>query len=104
TVKPDEYWADNSPIRAGVTKISTNFLRSSTWVVPKTDPIWKQWLSLGASELVVMTDLPGGFDNGPRDPRRLFLPLAPKSWDAEKKTLELQVVDERVKILTRPSE
>jgi hypothetical protein len=103
-IKPDDYWQPRSPIRASVPRITTNFVQGATWIISKSDPIWKQWFGRGASELVVMADLPGGFDNTVRDPRRRFLPLAPKSWDAKKSTIEIQVQDERINILTPPRE
>ena len=60
-------------------------------VVRKDDPHWQNWIRHGATELLVIADLPGQFTPGPNDPRRTFIPLDPRAWKDDR--LEIQVQD-----------
>ncbi len=99
-MKPDDYWKPDSQIRAGATKVSTRFQNGQTWVLRKDDPIWQAWSSHGVTEIMVIANLPGTYDNSMFDRRRLFLPLKAKAWRAKDQTLEIEVQDEFVKALT----
>jgi hypothetical protein len=99
---PDAYWKAGSAIRRSVQArmISTEFKNDNTFILMVTDPIWRTWFSYGATELMVMAKLPGDYDNGPYDPRRIFLPLDKNFWDAKKRTLEIKVQDSIVRVVT----
>jgi hypothetical protein len=99
-VKPDDYWKPNDSIRQGARKLTINFQSGTTFVLQRKDPIWNDWLNYGATELMVMADLPGTYDNSPYDRRRLFLPLNTKTWKSKNKTLEIQIQDEFIRVLT----
>ena len=101
SVKPDDYWKPNNSIRQNAKKVSTSFKDGSPWCLGKTNQIWKEWFSYGATELMIMANLPGKFPNDASDRRRLFLPLDKKVWEpAKKETLEVEVQDEFIRVLT----
>lgn len=99
-VKPDDYWKAGNSVRKGAQKVSTIFQDSPTWVLQAEDPIWAKWFSYGATELMVIANLPGKYDNGPYDRRRVFLPLDKKVWAAKDRTLRIQIQDEFIRVLT----
>jgi hypothetical protein len=99
-VQPDKYWAPNAKIRQGATKVTTSFQSGNSFVLKETDPIWNDWFNHGATELMIMADLPGVYDNNSTDRRRMFLPLKKKAWNSKNHTLELEIQDEIIRILT----
>ncbi len=99
-VKPDDYWKPNDSVRQGAKKLTTNFQSGSTFLLTKKSPIWNDWLNTGATELMIMADLPGSYDNGPYDRRRLFLPLNTKQWNSKHSTLEIEIQNEFIRVLT----
>lgn len=100
-VRPDDYWK-NGPVRQAAQKLSTTFQEGNTFTIQTTDPIWKQWFGYGATELMIMANLPGKYDNGPYDRRRLFVTLDKKAWESKDKTLKIQILDEFIRVLTPP--
>jgi hypothetical protein len=100
SVKPDDYWKPNNSVRNGAKKLSTTFQDGTTFELKRDNPIWNDWFSYGTTELMVMANLPGSYDNGPFDRRRLFLPLNKKLWKSKNKTLEIEIQDEFIRVLT----
>ncbi|PYJ97885.1 MAG: hypothetical protein DME23_13525 [Verrucomicrobia bacterium] len=101
SVKPDDYWKQTSSIRNGARKVSNNLQTGQPWVLGKENPIWKEWFGYGATELMIMANLPGkGYDNGPFDRRRVFISLDKKVWEAKDNTIQIQVQDEFIRVLT----
>jgi hypothetical protein len=98
----DNYWAPGDLRRRNADKLTSNFQSGNTWSVPQTDPKWKGWLGRGASELLIIANLPGSFPSGPADPRRIFLPLDKKAWEAKGQTLEIQIQDTLINVMTPP--
>src|SRR3989442_9676076 len=99
-VKPDDYWKPNNSIRNGAKKVSKILETGTPWVLDRSDPIWNEWFSYGATELMIMANLPGGGDNTSFDRRRVFLPLDKKLWKAKNKTLQIEVQDQFIRVLT----
>jgi hypothetical protein len=100
SVSVDDYWKNGS-IRRGAQKVSTNFQGGAlTWTIKTEDPIWKDWFGYGATELMVIANLPGKYEGGPYDRRRIFLPLERSAWKAKDKMLQVQIQDEFVRVLT----
>jgi hypothetical protein len=103
SINLDEYWKPNSPIRqqaAGRAK-TTRFETSNAFALDAKDPIWKTWFGYGSYEVVVLANLPGKFAGGANDPRRLFLLLGKKEWNPQtKRTLDLEVLESQVRVLT----
>jgi len=99
-MRPDDYWKPDSSIRSGATKVTTRFQEGQTWVLSKDNPIWDKWLAHGVTEIMVIANLPGSYDNSLYDRRRVFLPLKAKAWRPKDQTLEIEVQDEFVKVLT----
>jgi hypothetical protein len=101
SVKPDDYWKANNSVRKGAKKISKILETGTPWVIEKDNPIWNDWFSYGATELMIMANLPGGGDNSPFDRRRVFVPLDKNAWLADKdKTLKIEVQDQFIRVLT----
>jgi hypothetical protein len=100
-VRPDDYWK-NGPVRQAAQKVTTTFKEGATFTLPSTDPIWKQWFGYGTTELMIMANLPGKYDNGPYDRRRVFVPLDKKAWESKDKTIKIQILDEFIRVLTPP--
>lgn len=102
-----DYWGDADPLRMSAHKETLEFSKAGeTQKLKKDDPIWKKWIEEGgASELFVITDIPGmGKPNdatGDADPRRRILPLNSKAW--VKGTDELKVIITRggLEVVTR---
>ena len=101
-VKPGDYWKPNNSLRKGVNKSSKNLETGKAWVLKKEDRIWKDWLKKGATDLMIMANLPGNFeDSGPFDRRRVFIPLGKNKWKKPKdKTIEIEVQDGIINVLT----
>jgi len=93
----DEYWSPSDPERKSADKLSSEL--TEKWVITKKDPKWKAWLGRRVVGLFVVANLPGNFGGGP-DPRREYLPLDKKHWDAQKQTLDIEVKENRILILT----
>jgi hypothetical protein len=102
SVKPDDYWNPNKPIRKQAQNRSrtTRFESGPVFVLKMDDPIWKQWRSYGTTELLVMANLPGKYSNDEADPRRLIVPIGKNDWQAKDNTLELEILDGQIRVLT----
>lgn len=96
----DRYWTSGDLRRANADKLSMNLPSGSSWTVPRDNPKWQQWLQRGATHLLLIANLPGQFTPGPADPRRVFIPLDKNSWDADGGTLQIEVQDNLVRVLT----
>jgi hypothetical protein len=64
------------------------------------DAHWKKWFTHGASELLILAKLPGVFSGSGDDPRRKFLYLGKSDWKAQKKTIEIEIQNTRIRVLT----
>src|SRR5262245_24091901 len=82
----NDYWRKNSTIRAGAGKVEASFKDGLTWTLKMNDPIWNTWFGYGATEIMIIADLPGK-SSGPADGRRVFLPLDKRVWEASDRTL-----------------
>jgi len=96
----DKYWSDGDLRRQNAHPLTQVLKMGQPWVVPATDPRWQEWLNRGATELLIVANLPGHFDAGPADPRRLFLPLTKGVWQAKNDTLEIEVQDTLIVVNT----
>jgi hypothetical protein len=54
----------------------------------------------GATELLLIANLPGHFNSGPADPRRVFIPLDKNAWKADRGTLQIEVQDDLIRVMT----
>ena len=102
SVKPDDYWNPNKAIRRQALERAktTRFEQGPTFVLKIDDPIWNKWRSYGATELLVMVNLPDKHSNDESDPRRLIIPIGKKAWEAKANTLELEILDGQIRVLT----
>ena len=79
------YWQGGSAQAKGDSK-SFRFGPNSpqTYTLGPNDPIWKHWHDIGATEVMVIADLPGVFADAPgdSDARRKILPMSSKSTTA----------------------
>lgn len=93
----DKYWSPNDDERKTADKITSE--PTDTWKVSKKDKKWEPWLNRRVIGLFVIANLPGNFDASP-DPRREYLPIDKKHWDAQDQTLEIEVKENRIIIRT----
>jgi hypothetical protein len=104
SVQMDAYWKPKSPIRQSAIDRydakTTRFDSSETFVLESKDPIWAKWSRYGSYELAIMANLPGTFPSPAADPRRLFLPLGKKEWAAKGRTLEIEILEGQIRVLT----
>ncbi len=97
----NRYWTEGDSRRANADKLTKSLQTGQPWVVSRSDPKWQKWLSHGATELLVLANLPGrDFAPGPNDPRRIFLPLSSNRWKTKGGRLEIEVQDTIVRPLT----
>lgn len=95
----DKYWAPGDLERKNADKLVSG-PQTTSWVVSVTDSIWKQWLGRSVTDVCVIANLPGTFE-GSADPRREFLPLDKGHWEPkDKKTLEIEIKENRILVLT----
>ena len=94
------YWSDGDLRRKDAQPLTQILKLGQPWVIPATNPKWKTWFDHGATELLIIANIPGHFDAGPADPRRRFLPLAKKAWDAKNDTLEIEVQNTQILPIT----
>jgi hypothetical protein len=103
----DDYWKPNSPIRqSALAKYSaktTRFDEPGPFVLKIDDGVWKKWSADRSYELAIMANLPGTFPNSAADPRRFFLLLGKKEWDAKNRTLEVEILEDHIHPLTPPN-
>ena len=95
----DKYWSQGDLRRLNAKPMTQILKMGKPWVVSQTDPKWKEWLDRGATELLVVANLPGHFEPGAADPRRCYLPLGPV-WKAKDKTLEIEIQDTMILVQT----
>ncbi len=103
SVSVNKYWQPNSALRreAESRAKTTRFENAREYVLSKDDPVWAKWFGYGAYELMVIANLPGSFSDSSADPRRLFLPLDKNQWpEAKAQTLELEVSESQIRVLT----
>lgn len=95
----DKYWSPGDAERASGDKLTSDS-QSGTWIITRKDPVWKRWLGRRVTGLFVIANLPGNFE-GAVDPRREFLSIDKNDWEpAQKYTLEIQVLENRIKVIT----
>jgi hypothetical protein len=106
SVQMDGYWRPRSSIRQSAVDRygakTTRFDAPGPFVLDSRDPVWKKWSGYGSYELAIMANLPGTFPNPAADPRRLFLLLGKKEWDAKGRTLEIEILEGQIRVLTPP--
>ena len=81
----------------GVAGVGTDKL-----TVARDNAVWNEWMKRNAVYLVVIGDFPGSSPGTP-DLRKRILPLSGKYWDAERCTLQIEIQESQVKVLTPPS-
>lgn len=96
----DKYWIEGDQRRKDANPLSAVLKKGQPWVISMNDPKWQAWLNRGATELLVVADLPGHFDAGPADPRRRFLPLTKGLWITKNDTLEIEIQNTMILPLT----
>ena len=97
----DKYWSPGDQRRENADKVTVHLQTGTPWTLSREDPRWQRWLDRGATQLLLIANLPGHF-SGPLDPRRNFLSLDKKAWKAKDATLQIEVEDTMVHVLTPP--
>jgi class 3 adenylate cyclase len=94
----DQYWRVGDARRANADKLTLEFTNDEPVIVSRDHPKWRQWFQRGATELMLIADLPGHFTSGPSDPRRVFLPLDKTAWKGHRNTLLIEVQDSLIRV------
>lgn len=70
------YFGGDDPMRAKASRAPIVFKPGSATkqTLARTDPIWNQWKQVGATDMVIMAQWPGGA-------AREVVPLDPAAWD-----------------------
>jgi hypothetical protein len=96
-----DYCTPGSPEREGAWKVTGTFKGNPTWTLKQDDPIWKTWLSRGVTELMVIADLPHKHPPGASDHAcRVFLRLDKNAFISDTHTIEVEIQDSHVQVLT----
>jgi hypothetical protein len=98
TYPMDKYWSPGDLERKNASKL-TSPPQTGTWEIDLKNPIWKQWLDRSVTGCFVVANLPGSFE-GAADARREFLTLDKNHWDAKRHTLEIEVQENRIRVIT----
>lgn len=92
------YWTPGDQRRANADKLSMDLVTGKPWIIEATDPKWNQWLGRGVTSLLLIARLPGRFEAGSADPRRLFISLDKNKW--KEKTIKFEIFDTEIRQLT----
>jgi len=95
----DKYWTPGDPRRASADKLTESLEMGTPWKIDSKNPQWNKWMARGAKYLVIIAHLPGRFEPGPADPRRVVVSLDKRAWKG--KTLEYEVYDAEIRPLTQ---
>lgn len=109
-VSYDEYWKPESNIRKDALKISKFLPTDKPWIVTfKKDSkhpeyedqssTWSDWHSRGVVELLLVARLPGegGLWKKP-------ISLDKNAWKAKNRTIEVEVKDSKIEVITPPKD
>ena len=84
-VPVSEYFTPGNKVREGLERHTFRFVPNdrSPRMLGRDEPVWDTWKARGATQLFVMANLLGSFEDRPgaADNRRLILPLARDRWD-----------------------
>jgi hypothetical protein len=101
-----EYFGASDPLRASARKMTIELSEpDKPQVLNRKDKMWQEWLSIGATEVFVLADLPnmgrGDDKPGEADARRRILPLDPKRWESGTKELRVLVKRGGLEVVSR---
>lgn len=96
----DKYWSDGDLRRKDAKPLTQILKVGQPWVVSMNDSKWQEWLNRGATDLLVVANLPGHFDAGPADPRHCYLSLNKYAWPPKTNTLEIVIQDTMISVQT----
>jgi hypothetical protein len=116
----DEYWAANNAVRASANRLTFKMVGrkftleeakvrgadlpnakqgltegASTLTIPRGHPIWQKWLDNKAVGLAIITQIPAA---------KKIAPLWGKCWKTNERTLQFEVQDGRIEVITLQSE
>jgi hypothetical protein len=88
----NDYFSGADPVRSDATRKTMAFTaaRPEPQVLRADDPIWNTWRERGATELIVMANIPGVSGGQGEDRRRLVLPLNRDRWKGYEIEVEVQ--------------
>ena len=95
----DQYWSEGNLRRKEAKPLSKILEKDKPWLVSAKDAQWQDWMKHGATHLLIMANLPGHFEAGASDPRRLILSLA-DVYKSKNNTLEIEVQGTMISLLT----
>ena len=99
----DQYWKPGDQRRQDAHPLSQDLVYQEPWLLSREDPKWKEWLDHGATDLLIIANLPGtNFGSGAADPRRRFVPLDKNAWRAKNRKLEIEIQDTLINVLNKP--
>jgi len=97
-----DYFNVGDTTRTSVDKYSLRFSQDSPAVqdLSSKNPIWETWMQQGSTELIIMANLLGDFQDQPgaADTRREVLPLSCKRWGTD--TIQIRVLPGLIRTTT----
>jgi hypothetical protein len=102
---PSQYWQAGDAQRQQATEKKTLYLeQDAPYVLAKTDPIWKDWLNRAAVYVLIMAHLdPNTLKVNP-SASKIFLPLTQDAWKSKDGSIQIEVRDTMVQVLTPTGE
>jgi len=94
----NNYWMPGDQRRTDADKLTMDLPTGKEWVIDRENPQWKKWLDRGVTWVLIIARLPGRFEGGASDPRRIFASLDKKAW--KEKTIKFEVRDSEIRSLT----
>ncbi len=102
TYSVSDYWQPGNVMRHDADKAELTFGegKGTTQTFSSADPSWDRWLNSGATNLIILVDLPGisSDKEGNADPRRLIVPLDIHKWASN--TLVFRIQESGIRLMT----
>lgn len=101
----DDYFAAGDMFRASAPKVTLNFGAGEDGMksLPASHPIWKQWKSKNATNIMVIADLPGyTVPMGGIDLRRQTVPLSSNQWAKSPPEISIQITPTGIILVPAP--
>lgn len=101
----DDYFAPGNVFRDSAQKVTLNFGGGgeTTQRVSPSHPVWQDWRAKGATQVIVIADLPGyTLPIGGVDIRRQMIPLESTNWERSPEEVVIQITPTGIILVPAP--